>query len=148
AAILLLLIGLWCGWAQAKAFQTQQQAIHSAFPSHQVGRITVFLTQEQIERIEKLARVKVDSRIVIYYVARGASGVEGVAFFDRQVGRTMPVTYAAFVKPPGEPDPLDILSFDEPDDYLPPLRWLQLYRNRALNDDLAIGHAIPRITGA
>ena len=60
----------------------------------------------------------------------------------------MPVTYAAFVKPSGELDHVDILSFDEPDDYLPPLRWLQLYRNRVLNNDLAIGHAIPRITGA
>jgi len=146
--IIALAVSLCCGWAQAKSYQTQQEAIHSAFPSQQVGRKTLFLTQEQVQRIERLARTKVDSRIVTYYVAKDASGVAGVAFFDRQLVRTMPVTFDVVVKPSGNLDRVEILSFDEPDDYLPPLRWLQLYRNRVLNDDLAIGHAIPHITGA
>ncbi len=62
--------------------------------------------------------------------------------------RTLPVTYMAVVKPSGRMDHVDILSFDEPNDYLPPARWLALYKNHALNNDLAIGRGIPHITGA
>jgi electron transport complex protein RnfG len=60
----------------------------------------------------------------------------------------MPVTYMTVVKPSGDIDHVDILSFEEPEDYLPPARWLALYKNRALGNDLAVGRAIPHITGA
>jgi Na+-translocating ferredoxin:NAD+ oxidoreductase RnfG subunit len=144
----LVLVGACCGAARAKSYQTQQQAIAAAFPSQQVERKTLFLTKEQAESVEKLARAKVGSRMVSYYVSRGPSGVAGVAFFDRQIVRDMPVTFMVAVKPSGEVDRVEVLSFDEPEDYLPPLRWLQLYRSRRLNDDLAIGRGIPHITGA
>jgi electron transport complex protein RnfG len=143
-----LLVGLWCGTASAKSYQTQQQAIAAAFPSLQVERKSLFLTKEQAASIEKLSRTKVASRVVTYYVSRSTAGVSGVAFFDRQIVRDMPVTFMVAVKPTGEVDRIEILAFDEPDDYLPPLRWLQLYRTRRLSDDLMIGRAIPHITGA
>jgi hypothetical protein len=143
-----LLLGLCCGAARAKSYQTQQQAISAAFGAAPVERKTLFLSKEQAEAIEKLSRAKVSSRIVSYYVSRGPAGVSGVAFFDRQVVRDMPVTFMVAVKPSGEIDRVEILSFDEPADYLPPLRWLQLYGSRRLNDDLAIGRAIPHITGS
>ena len=143
-----LLIGFYCGAASAKSYQTQQQAIAAAFPSLQAERKTLFLNKEQTERIEKLARTNVGSRVVSYYVSRSTSGVSGVAFFDRQIVRDMPVTFMVAVKASGEVDRVEILAFDEPEDYLPPLRWLQLYRARRLNDDLMIGRSIPHITGA
>lgn len=146
--IIALAVGLWCGWTQAKSYQTQQQALAGAFTSDQVVRKTLFLTTDQVEQIEQLAKVKVDFRIVSYYVGKNVSGATETAFFDRQIVRTMPMTYMVVVRPSGELDRVDILSFDEPDDYLPPSRWLQLYRDRVLSDDLRIGSAIPHITGA
>ncbi len=126
----------------------QQQAISAAFPSLKVERKTLFLTKEQADAVENLSRTKVASRVVSYYVTRSSSGVSGVAFFDRQIVRDMPVTFMVAVKPSGEIDRVEILAFDEPEDYLPPLRWLQLYKTRRLNDDLMIGRSIPHITGA
>ena len=146
--IIVLAIGLWCEWAQAKSYQTQQQALAGTFLSDHVARKTLFLTTDQVKQIEQLGKVKVYFRIVSYYVGKNASGATETAFFDRQVVRTMPMTYMVVVRPAGELDRVEILSFDEPDDYLPPTRWLQLYRNRVLSDDLRIGSAIPHITGA
>lgn len=148
ALLVAALCALCCGLAQAKSYQTQQQAIATAFPSQKIERRTLFLTTTQAARIETLARTKVDSRIVPYYVSRDATGVTGIAFFDRALMRTMPATYMVAVKPSGEIDRVEILSFGEPDDYLPPPRWLKLYRRRVLNDGLAIGRDIPHITGA
>jgi hypothetical protein len=143
-----LLLGACCGAARAKSYQTQQQALTAAFSSAPVERKTLFLTKEQADAIEKSSRAKVSSRVVSYYVSRGGGAVAGVAFFDRQIVRDMPVTFMVAVKPNGEIDRVEILSFDEPEDYLPPLRWLQLYRAKRLGDDLAIGRGIPHITGA
>src|SRR5208282_5872424 len=123
-------------------------ALEASFPNAAIARKTLFLTAEQAAAIETLARAKVDSKIVTYYVARGKDGAVSVAFFDRGLVRTMPMTYAVVVKSSGEIDRVEVLSFDEPDDYLPPPRWLQLYRKRVLDDDLAVGRGIPRISGA
>ena len=144
----LLLVGLCCGAARAKSYQTQQQAIAAAFPLLRIDRKVLFLNKDQAERIERLAQTKVASRVISYYVSRSSAGVAGVAFFDRQIVRDMPVTFMVAVKPSGEVDRVEILAFEETEDYLPPLRWLQLYRKRRLNDDLRIGRSIPHITGA
>jgi hypothetical protein len=143
-----LLIGLGCSWAGASVYKTQQQALQTAFASSQVDRRTLFLSVAQIKQIEERARVKVTSSILSYYVSRNAEGNIRFAFFDQRIVRSMPVTYMTVLKPDGTVDYVDILSFDEPNDYLPPARWLKLYHDRALNNDLAIGQAIPHITGA
>lgn len=145
---IVLLLGFWCTQAQAKSFQTQQQALTSTFTSQHIERKTLFLNSEQVTRIEQLARAKIISRIVSYYVSCDAAGATRIAFFDRQIVRDMPVSFMVVVKPSGEIDRVEILSFEEPADYLPPLRWLQLYRSHVLNSDLMIGRLIPHITGA
>ena len=147
--LITLTVFLGCGWLEAKSYRTQPEALQTVFPSpFRVERKTLFLTQSQIEQIEQKARVRVDSSIVSYYVARNASGISGIAFFDRRIVRTMPVTYMVVVNPSGTVGYVDILSFEEPEDYLPPARWLALYQNGKLDTNLAIGHGIPRITGA
>jgi electron transport complex protein RnfG len=146
--IVALVLCLVCGWLEADVYLTQPQAIQAAFHADAIERKTLFLNKDQIEKIETLARVKMDSSIVSYYVARNSTGVTGVAFFDRRIMRTMPVTYMTVIKPTGDIDHIDILSFEEPLDYLPPARWLALYKNRGLDNDLTLGHAIPHITGA
>ncbi len=149
-ALLLLtfVLCLGCGWVGASTYLSQPQAIQTAFPTAGVERKTVFLTPEQIKQIESLSGSKVDSSIVTYYVARSSAGLEGTAFFDRRLVRTLPVVYMAVVKPSGAIDRVELLSFEEPDDFLPPARWLKLYRDRVLNNDLTLGRGIPHITGA
>lgn len=137
------------GWLEAKVYATPQQAIQTAFPSpYRVERKTVFLSEAQVRDIEQLAQTKVSSRIVTYYVARSTSGLAGTAFFDRRIVRTMPVTYMVVVRPSGEVDRVDVLDFEEPDDYLPRPEWLKLYRGRVLISDLRVGRGIPHVTGA
>lgn len=151
-SVFLLIAGLTvflaCGWVQAKSYLLPPQALAEAFPSYKIERKTLFLTAAQKSQIENLAGAKLESGIYSYYVARSTQGVAGVAFFDRRIVRSMPVTYMAVVNPSGTLGYVDVLSFDEPEDFLPPARWLALYKNRALDNDLAIGRGIPHITGA
>lgn len=143
-----LLVFTGFGYVSAKAFLTQPQALSLAFPAGGVQRKTVFLSPEQSDRIEALAHAKLDTRVVSYYVARSSAGAQGVAFFDRRVVRTLPIVYMAVLRPSGAIERVEVMDFEEPDQYLPPPKWLALFRGKPLSDDLAVGKSVPHITGA
>ena len=78
----------------------------------------------------------------------GGSGVIGYAYFDRHPVRTLPETIMAVVRPDGGLDRITILSFDEPEDYLPKQPWLEQFRGHRLDDELAVRRKIRNLTGA
>jgi Na+-translocating ferredoxin:NAD+ oxidoreductase subunit G len=141
-----------CGFStavQARVFTTQSQALEKAFPAPlKVERKTLYLTDSQVAAIQTLAGARVESKIHSYYVARGTGGVAGIALFDTQPVRTMPVTYMVLLKPDGEIQYVEILGFFEPEDYLPRPSWLRLFERKTLSDDLRLKRDIPNVTGA
>jgi Na+-translocating ferredoxin:NAD+ oxidoreductase RnfG subunit len=52
------------------------------------------------------------------------------------------------VDPAGAVVKAEVLSFDEPPEYLPKKRWFDLFPTRRLDRDLAAGRGIPVVTGA
>ena len=47
-----------------------------------------------------------------------------------------------------EPDRVEILSFSEPEEYLPRKRWTDLFHGRKLDDDLRLRRGVHGISGA
>jgi hypothetical protein len=129
---------------------SQQQALKSAFPNAaRVERQTFFLTPEQLKVIKQKSGAEEAGQLVIRYVGRNASGaILGYAYFDAHRVRTLPETIMVVVTPAGVIDHVDILSFNEPTDYLPKRRWLDQLRTRKLDDELAVNRAIRPISGA
>ena len=75
----LLLISIQAG--HAKVIKTQQQALQEAFPnSDSIDRKTLFLTEKQVNQIQKLAKAKLESKIVTFYVGKKADSLMGYAF--------------------------------------------------------------------
>jgi hypothetical protein len=145
-APLLLLVTpkLW-----AKVFSTQEAVLQKAFPSPvEVRRKTLFLTPEQVRDIERVARAKMTSPIVTYYQGWKNGKCVGTALFDTNIVRTMPMTYMALVKPDGTLGYVEVLSFYEPEDYLPRAGWLRLFNGKALDDKLRLRWGIPNVAGA
>jgi hypothetical protein len=133
----------------AQVFSTQQQALERAFPKPQaIERLTVFLDDKQVESIQKLARAKLESKIVTYYRGKENNRVTGFAFFATDVVRTKSATYMAVINPDSTVRLVEILAFYEPMDYFPMSRWLDLFRRKPLNDDLWPRCGIHNITGA
>ena len=60
----------------------------------------------------------------------------------------VPETLMIVVDPRGSVVKAEVLSFDEPPEYLPKPRWFDLFRARRLDSDLAAGKGIPVVTGA
>jgi hypothetical protein len=147
--LLRCLLIFWAVPASAQLLMTQEEALRAAFPdSGSVTRQTLFLTDAQVGEIQKLARAKVESKLVIYYRATPAGKTTGYAFFETATVRTKPATIMAVVNPDGTLRLLQILAFHEPQDYLPAPRWLALFQNQYLNDELWPKRGIHNITGA
>jgi hypothetical protein len=134
---------------EGKVYLSQQEALSSAFPAPaKIERRNLFLDDSQIKAAEKESGQPIPSRLVTYYVGRGPEGVIGYAYFDTHRVRTLPETIMVTVKPDGKLGRISILSFGEPEDYLPRDAWLDQFPGRTLDPDLAIRRGIRNLTGA
>lgn len=127
----------------------QEQALALAFPTGStVERKSLFLDEKTTNEVQKAAKSKLESRLVNYYVGKSTTGPGGYAFFSTHVVRTMPETIMIVVNPDGSLRFVEILAFYEPEDYRPPKRWLGLFSNKKLDNDLWVKRGIRNITGA
>lgn len=133
----------------AQVFLTQEQALRSAFSNGEnITRQTLFLTEGQLAEIQKLARSKVESKLVVYYRAAHAEKFSGCALFETTVVRNKPATIMVVVNPDSSLRLVQLLAFYEPHDYLPAPRWLALFQNKFLTDGLWPKRDIHHISGA
>ncbi len=137
------------GAAHAQAFMTQEQALRAAFPNGEtIDRQTLFLSAAQVDEIQKRGRAKLESQLVIYYRATHAGKAAGYAFFETTIVRTKPATIMAVINPDSSLRAVTILSFYEPQDYLPAPRWFNLFRGKFLRDGLWPRRDIHHLSGA
>jgi hypothetical protein len=133
----------------APVYSSREQALSRAFPPPAtVERKTFFLTDAEREKASRAARSKIDSALVIAYVAKGANGPLGTGYFETHVVRTMPETILVTIRPDGALGGVEIIAFGEPEDYLPRRNWLKLFPGRRLDDDLTVGRGLAHVTGA
>lgn len=121
---------------------TQQQALASAFPSG-AKRQVHYLTPEQLAAARKESGVEFSDRMIVRY-----AGLQGYAYFDTHRVRTLAETVMVLVTPDGRIGRIEILSFDEPPEYLPKERWIEQFRGRKLDEDLSLKRKIRPISGA
>lgn len=148
---ILVAVGLGGGAGQvaARVFITQEQALSRAFPAPQAAeRRTLFLDARQAEQVEALAGSPLGRSVVPYYVGLLEGRVTGYAYFDTHLVRTLPETIVVSLSADGRITAIEILSFDEPEDYLPRQRWLRQFDGHRLDDDLSLKGAIRGLTGA
>jgi hypothetical protein len=143
---------LLCGTAaQAKLFLSQPQALELAFGrGAAVERQSHFLTPQQLARARELAGpgVQVESALVTRYVGRTDGRLLGTAYFDAHRVRTLQETLMIVVGPEGKVTRVDVLTFGEPEDYLPRPAWYGQFQGRALDRELAVSRGIHGVTGA
>lgn len=134
--------------ASSKVFLTLDEALELAFPGCDIDRRTVYLTREQLHRARDLANAPIERAIVHPYVATCSGEPGGVAYFDAHRVRTLPETLMVAVGPDDRIKRLEVLSFREPEDYLPGERWYAQFLGEPLTDGLRLEADIRGITGA
>jgi hypothetical protein len=133
----------------AKVFLSQEEALKLAFPAASVERKTAFLTTEQQHEAQKLSGDDLlPSALVAYYVATDAGREIGTAYFDTHIVRTMPETVMVVVDAAGRVSRIEVLSFLEPEEYLPRPHWYEQFQGKPLDDELSMKRGIRPIAGA
>jgi FMN-binding protein len=141
---------LAAGPAAGKVFLSQQEALRLAFPAGAaVERRTAFLTAAQQKAIQKETGAdRAPGALVSYYVGTHEGREVGTAYFDTHVVRTQAETLMILVLPGGTIGRIEVLSFSEPEEYLPRERWYSQFSGRALDDELAMRRGIHAVSGA
>lgn len=153
AVVALCLAASWAfaGPAEARVFLSVDEALDLAFPGCTVERSTVYLTDAEVARVETLAGEEPAGAIVHPYAAscpRGSSGAAGTAYFDTHRVRTLAETLMVVVAADGTVRRLEILTFDEPQDYIPREIWYDQFDGQELDGDLSLKRDIRPVTGA
>jgi Na+-translocating ferredoxin:NAD+ oxidoreductase RnfG subunit len=135
--------------AQAKVFYSQKEALALAFPdAERVERRTELLDDAQARAVEQLARAELPSRLVTLYTGYRGGEVLGHAVIEQHTVRTQPEAFLVVMTPDGRVRSIRVLAFYEPEEYLPPERWLRQFDERPLDDRLRLEGEIHGIAGA
>jgi len=149
----LVLSVLWltslAGTAQAKTYETRDAALSRVFgPEANIQRRSVFLTEAQVDSVQRLGRCRVEQVRLSYYEATRGDSLLGRAYLDTHRVRNEHETLLIVVGPDGRTREVDILAFHEPEDYLVPQGWLETLEQRRLSSRLRPGDEVDAISGA
>jgi Na+-translocating ferredoxin:NAD+ oxidoreductase RnfG subunit len=135
--------------ANAKVFYSQSEALALAFPdAEEVESNTFVLDEDQVERIESLAKCELGSKLVKIYTGMRDGKVLGYALIDVHNVRTLPEAFMVVLNPAGEVRSLRVLAFHEPLEYKPTNRWYSQFDNRSIGAPLRVGGDIHGVVGA
>ncbi len=149
AVVVALIAGFVAVNAEAKVFYSQSEALELAFPqAEKVASNTFVLDDDQVERIESLAKCELDSKLVKIYTGMREGEVLGYALIDIHNVRTLPEAFMVVLNPEGEVRSLRVLAFHEPLEYKPTSRWYSQFDNRSIEAPLRVGGDIHGVVGA
>jgi len=131
-------------------FLTQEEALELAFPKCDVKRTVIALSEAEHKRAAELAGkgVDVDQRIVYAYEARRDGKLVGTAYFDKHRVRSLEEVLMFVVDGAAKIQRLEMLSFAEPEEYIPRGKWYAQFLGKKLDDDLRLKGDIKAVTGA
>ncbi len=131
-----------------KIYYSKNEAMELAFGKEAtIEVLSLFPQADEIERIEKLARVKLESALFSFYVGKKDGKLLGYAAIESHTVRTKPETLLVVLNPQGKISAVHTLAFHEPPEYQPPQRWYEQLYGREL-ERLSFSADIQGITGA
>jgi len=132
----------------AKIFYSKNEALELAFgKAAQVEQLSLFPDEQQVAKIQELAKAKLDSGLFTFYVGKEKDKVLGYAAIETGTVRTKPETLMIVLSPDGELRNVTTLAFHEPPEYQPPERWFEQLYKRPLAD-MDFNKGIDGISGA
>lgn len=145
---LVLILALVTIVGNAKIFYSKNEAMELAFgKGTPVETLPLFPDQTQVNEIQRIAKVTLDSGLFTFYVGKVDGKVTGYAAIETNTVRTKPETLMVVLTPDGSLRDVFTLAFHEPPEYQPPERWYSLLANKAL-EELDFNKGVQGISGA
>jgi hypothetical protein len=132
----------------ATIFYSKTEAMELAFGTGaQIESLSLFPDEAQTAKIEKDAKVKLDSGLFTFYVGKNQDKILGYAAIETTTVRTKPETLMILLTPEGELSKVITLAFHEPPEYLPPQGWFDKLYKRPLSE-MDFNKGVDGISGA
>jgi hypothetical protein len=134
--------------AWATVYYSKDEAFELAFgEGAEIEAKPLFLSDEQAAEIEKIAQVKLESKLFTFHAGKRGGQLLGYAFIESHNVRTQPETALIVLSPTGALTRLEMLAFHEPPEYQPPARWFEKLYRRPL-EELRLNQGVDGIAGA
>ncbi len=133
---------------ESKVFITPEEALKDAFGVSNIEKKRVYLSEEEIKKLEKQLDFKISHRFYSFYVSKVSNQINGYAILHTDVVRTKEMSIMVVLDPHYKIKKIYLISFFEPIEYKPTERWLSLYEGKNQNSTLVPGIDIPVISGA
>jgi transcriptional regulator of nitric oxide reductase len=148
--VITMLFGFaFLGSASSVTLYSQQEALALAFPdADRMEKKTHILSERQAAEVETTSRSKVESRLVTLYSAWRGETLLGYLHIDVHRVRTRPEGLMVALDSEGRVTRVQVLSFGEPQEYMPVRRWYELFAGKGPDDALRIGRDIDAVSGA
>lgn len=125
-----------------------EEILKNIFPSAIIEIKDIILSEKEVKEVEKLSRVKLNTRFVTFYIVKENDRVVAYGYVDIHRVRTKPEAVLYVISPEGRIELIEILAFYEPLEYLPPKDWLKLFQGKDISTPLRVKKDIPNLTGA
>jgi len=130
-------------------FSTPERSMQGFFPGARIEVRNIIITKDQKKRIEKIARSRLGTRLISMYIAKRGDRIVGYGYVDIHRVRTHNESVLFVISPEGKIIGVEVLSFNEPLEYMADKEWLEIFKGKSLEkDQLRLGRDIPNITGA
>jgi hypothetical protein len=147
----LLVVLLAVGWGketQGTVYYSKQEALALAFGEGNIVETReLFLTDEQIAKIESMARAKLDSKMFTFYVGTREGKAQAYAAIETHNVRTKSETLLIVLDGEGQLARIHTLAFHEPPEYQPSDKWYAQWMHRPVTD-LEFGTNVQGVSGA
>lgn len=132
----------------AKIFYSKNEAMELAFGNTAtVEMLSLFPDDQQVIKIQELAKVKLDSGLFTMYTGKDKDNILGYASIETITVRTKPETLMIVLTPAGDLRNVFTLAFHEPPEYQPPDRWFNQLYGRTLAE-MDFNKGVDGISGA
>lgn len=113
----------------------------------EISKKNIMLPKSKYSRIQKAAKVKLNTKIYRIFTAKKENKILGYGFLiNRKVRSKNAVTLYFIAKE--KLLNIEIIAFNEPQEYIPSKTWQSQFKNIRTNTMLKLSREIPTITGA
>lgn len=127
---------------------TRGEALAIVYPDAEITRDRVILTSQQMTKVARLAQVAMRGKIFPRYTASQNGVVIGRAYVDTHDVKANRQSLLVALNTTGHILRVNVTTFFEPAQYLPPKNWLRQYDKQPLHDDLIVRRGIRPIAGS
>ncbi|GAB4229616.1 MAG: hypothetical protein Kow00109_00960 [Acidobacteriota bacterium] len=142
------LLALPCWTVAVQGLPAREEVLAGVYPGADIKTERLFLTEEQIRRVEELAGSAPPSAYVVRYRLVREGREVGRAYVDTHVVRSKRETLLICLDAAGTVRRVEVVAFQEPPEYRLPDPWFEQYRGKSLADGLRVQRDIRPVVGA